>query len=748
LVRIANENILKANVNEQATYEIDEIIVPPKSYKAMTLTEFTVYANKAEELYNEARGRSVIIIDGVTHDRKEFTQELKDGIDQNATTKKRERTLEEESFKTLKDAFKAMDAMHTKLEFLFKQFDGNTEGIWWKTFMPTMQHADNLRGVMMEDYGNRMNEVLEPIAETLSNKVVAPNGQTITREKIVMMALNTGNLDSKQKLYDGTAKANWSESDINWALEQLTEAEWQAVQGTWDVVNSLWPDIVKEERKRTGYAPEKVEASPVKTRFGTLTGGYFPLSYNGEFEVTAAKNDDAKKLKELSNNRATRASTRKGHVEARRKGVKMELNLSMAVIDMHITQVIQDIAYDEVTRELSKLINDKTIAQSIIERFGQDKYKLINQWLVDVARGDYTTAGIEQKFAKMADALRRNTTVFAMAYKMTTMAVQPLGIAQSIQNLGPGVALKMMANPISILKNRAIVFGKSEFMRQRGANFDRDVRDTLNKIKAKSKGGLVSLDNRIEMFSFRGVSEMDLLVSIPTWQYAYDMYIESGFSEKDAVDFADGQVRQTQGHGAMKDLAAIQRSSSWLRLASMFYMYFSSYYNMQAEAIRKTGALINDGEIFEATVYAFRSYILLTAIPALLAETMLGRGPDEDEDNKLWWYGKRLLSYPFMGIVLARDVANWAVSGYSYRATPVEQAVENIGKAALEIPEAIEEGGMDWNDFKQVLKGMGYLTGKPWLSAQAIILYNNIMKGLTDRELEPVEMLMIKEAKD
>lgn len=68
----------------------------------------------------------------------------------------------------------------------------------------------------------------------------------------------------------------------------MTEKDWQLVQDIWDYIEKFWPDIKKLEEDVTGVTPEKVEAIPVETPWGTLRGGYFPIAYDPEKSSQAA----------------------------------------------------------------------------------------------------------------------------------------------------------------------------------------------------------------------------------------------------------------------------------------------------------------------------------------------------------------------------------------------------------------------------------------------------------------------------
>src|ERR1700751_2639570 len=89
----------------------------------------------------------------------------------------------------------------------------------------------------------------------------------------LMVALNWGNDGNRQRVQSGFG---WNEGQVKAILDTLDERDWKLVQGVWYHINSYWQDISDKQQRVTGVRPEKVEASPVQTKFGEFPGGYFP----------------------------------------------------------------------------------------------------------------------------------------------------------------------------------------------------------------------------------------------------------------------------------------------------------------------------------------------------------------------------------------------------------------------------------------------------------------------------------------
>src|SRR6185436_129099 len=101
----------------------------------------------------------------------------------------------------------------------------------------------------------------------------------LSKEARLAVALNWGNETSRQRVLADPVRA-WNREQVNAILDTLDKRDWDFVQATWDYINTFWPEIAAKQERVTGIAPEKVEALPVETKFGSYAGGYYPLHYD------------------------------------------------------------------------------------------------------------------------------------------------------------------------------------------------------------------------------------------------------------------------------------------------------------------------------------------------------------------------------------------------------------------------------------------------------------------------------------
>jgi hypothetical protein len=175
----------------------------------------------------------------------------------------------------------------------------------------------------------------------------------------------------------------------------------------------------------------------------------------------------------------------------------------------------------------------------------------------------------------------------------------------------------------------------------------------------------------------------------------------------------------------------------------MFYTYFNGYHNMVRRRLAIEG---RKPWSFNKVMAHSLSFLYLSAIPAVLSELMVGRGPDEEDDEELVpWAIEEALKYPFMGIPFVRDVASAATTKWGYNITPVSKGVEDIVNLTT-IPADFWEGDADEGTAKAMTMGAGYLFGLP--ARQAWTIVDNTMALVEGDDLKLSEMLMLQEQRE
>ena len=638
-------------------------------------------------------------------------------------------------------------AEHIKMEFLAEQMDGDVKGgLWWNLLFKPIADAENTELAMIQELGTQLGDILN--SETFQNlqrELSFTSGDHWNKNMLVSVALNWGNSGNRTSLTEGLARKGVDAVDIERFLnDNMTKNDWDTIQQVWDLIDSYWPAIAALQKKLTGVVPEKVERSPVETPFGTYPGGYYPLIFDPKKSSKVQERTSKTDVMENLSDNFIKPTTRKGHAIERVGSGGLPVKLDITVMTNHLAQVIHDIAFREAIIQTDRVIQDQRTVDAIKRVAGEYVYEDMRPWLGNVAGSGQlaTDAG-----SKLFNALRKNTTIVNMAYKLSTAIVQPLGMTQSIEILGLGWAMtgiqEFYGNPAQVFKKAEEVMQKSIFMRNRKTSFDRDVNDAMRMLTHGT-----SVLEQIQKWGFEHIGFMDLTISMPTWLGAYRKALSENKSESDAVSEADSVVRMTQGNGTAKDLAMIQQGDGRKKSATLFYSAFSAMYNLMR---RRRNISRREEEItVKKVAINLQSLIYMVVMPAVLGEIIAGRFPDEDEDEDYTsWMAKLIIAYPFMTVVLVRDIASALSSKYDYQMTPIAGAVTDI----LNATEAVAGLTTDPADalvsesfYKTMVMGAGYYFGLP--SRQAWILQNNTMDLINGESLTFFEFIMLKERRD
>lgn len=625
--------------------------------------------------------------------------------------------MEPSRWDAIKSKVAAADAALLKMETVFDWLDSkDSNGIFNRiVFRPLVDAQENER-LRMADILGQLRAALEKVdkktLKSWSDKITAPellnretgNSFVLTREMVVAIALNTGNRGNFDKLLGGYG---WSETGVQAMLDRvMTEQEWTYVQEVWDIINSLWPDIEAMEKRVNDIAPEKIEAVPVQTKWGVLKGGYYPVVYdprrNYESESYAAKSDS------LFEGIYTRATTPKGFTKER-TNVERPIHLSLGVIHRHVGEVIHDLTHREAIMQADKFLQARPIMKAVDDSLGPEVRKMFRPWLQRIANewayDRAGQAGIEG-FIKKA---RLNATIVGMGFRVSTIMLQVAGYSNSFERIGARWVvphLKDIGNPAAW----NFVLDKSKEVRARMDTLDRDIRDNVR--KAAGQRNL----SAVKKFAFHGIGYMDRVVVIPSWLGAYDKAIAEGMSEEDAIYSADKAVRQSQGAGSVKDLAAIQSGRGTFgeagKLLTMFYSFMSGFYQRQ----RTFGRDVRAAKLSDAPGLIARAWWLFV-VPPLLSELLAGRTPDDDDDES-WaeWAISAMIFQIFGPIPVLRDVGAplWAKAAdrpsFGYRFTPAQGGVESVLNVGSDLGK-IARGEETKRATRNAIEMTGYFTG-------------------------------------
>ena len=711
------------------------------SYRRMTVEEFRGLADSVKQLAHLGRLKQRFL-DG--KDKREFEELVKEAVDlagqgrqSGDTSTDSGKTNFERRFGRVTSGLRSFDAALLKVEYIFKWLDGNKKAGPFSRLFERMSKAQSDERTHWQDMGNKLRTLFHGLpVETrrrLQDVATYPelNGDSLRRDALIAVALNMGNEGNKSKMLKAH---NWTEEGVLKAIDRgLDDTEMAFVQNVWDLIETLWPDIARLEREVNGVEPEKVEATTLTTRHGTFRGGYYPLVYDPKRPAQAGDRVPEITGANFGSDLYTRATTPKGFTKERVERFNRPIHLSLDVIPQHIMEVIHDLHWRQPIMDAQRFLGDARIKNAIREKMGREYEAQLQPWLNHMALEYVRDRQGMAAWDSFMKGLRTNVTLVGMGYRMTTLMAQFGGYADSTAEIGTRwMASGFRAYIAHPVDSTAFVRSRSGEMKHRADNLDRDIRQVIRELQGRD-GVLAS----VRSFAFHGIAIADAAVTIPTWLGAYNKAQHEGQTEAEAIEYADRQVRLSQGAGGTKDLVRMQRDGETMKMFTMFYSYFSHYYNAQRDVARRFRDAETPAEFGEALARAF----WLNGPGVLAASLLAGQGPGDDEDWGAW--ASRVMFFNlFMGIPIVRDLANLASNAVAgkytggYQISPAGQAVETVGKLAFSDIPRIARGDEASRVVAHTIQSAGYVAGLPTgqLATTTQFLYDALVAGSQNPE--------------
>lgn len=540
-------------------------------------------------------------------------------------------------------------------------------------------------------------------------------GGEFSQWELISAALNMGNAENMSRLKGRDTNKPFSDAQIEYIQSQLTDKDWDFVEGTWELVDSYWPLIAERERRVTGTVPKKVEAEPFTLPSGrTLRGGYYPIRYDGTLSSAVSEEELQERLQAMQGGRFGKAQTKQGHLEARTGSGGRVLLLDMGVLHQHLTDIIHDLAFAEVTADTWRVLRAPELRDAFQRKGLQPDLEMLEIWVQDVAMGASVGGGWA---GRTAMAIKGNFTTSRLAANLSTITLQLTGYTHSVAvvgagNMAAGLA-QFAANPRGAWMS---VLSQSEFMRHKTRLIQPDVAEMRMQSTQSAAIGAKGAMQRVIDLGMAPIQLFQIAVDIPTWIAAQRKALREGMAPEQARRFADRAVVRAQGGTAVADRTAFERGSlsrdtRWngaLRLFATLASFMMTKGNLMREI---AGKAATERTVEAAFTGAFHM-ALIVMIEAMISEAVRGQlfEDDDDEDPAVALAKKAVAesaktalgTLPFV-----RDVASYADGfggGGGYGA-----AVETIGKPVKEL----QQGELDKALLKAVNNAVGLATGLP-----------------------------------
>ncbi len=597
-------------------------------------------------------------------------------------------------------------------ETVVEWLDGGETGPWHDFLWNQAEAAQQQRIELRNRVGGMLEQTMKALTPTqradLNRLVYVPSlGRSLSKNTIVAVALNMGNAGNRDKLMRGgfigknAEVVQFTPQNIAEMLGHLTPADAQMVQGIWDAVNSLWPDIVEQQRRLSGVAPEQVEPMPLiftaaDGSMVSLRGGYYPAVYDPRAGAGGVKQARAAE-EQIMGGTFSRAMTSKGHTKERTEYAAPMLLDYHRVLSRHLNDVITDVSHRGYVKQALRVLEDQELKNLIQQRLSEGAYHALHGSVKNAVRGASVSEPGSSMAEKIGDAVLTNTAVAALGFRLPLVfantVVAPIQAAARVdpKYLATGYAA-YYRSPGEMTE---MIHSLSPFMEERANSLDSSYQVVLGKLSGKR--GIRAAAMKMAMEVHRWTVP---LAERAIWLGRYQQAQAQGVSVDEAVRLADKSIRTTQQAGAPKDLSAAERDPryKWVRMFIGPMIIMNN--RLQESGLR--GLYL--GRV-QSPARALGTWLSAGVLSNAVFELLMMRGPDGgDDDEKGWddwsaWLARKTLLFPFQTIPLLRDVAGG-----------IDAAIE--GKPSMGRPNPIVDAGVALAKFGQT----AWKEGRDWIA--------------------------------
>lgn len=694
-------------------------------------------------------------------------------------------------------------AQRQTLDNFLEMMDGWTFGYFSKTFGAPLKHAADLQAKLTMEYEDAVSAAMKKWLPTAEARRAADTeryyeelGANANKHTLVNMLIqlgNEGNMrrlctsrvvgaensklwvfpDANNNLTQDEAIALTRENLINFLGKYLTKSDVEFAQAKVDAANKLWPLLAKVNVDTKGFAPAKVEATPVAFKpsdgdYMTFRGGYYPLARDSRLEnkrqgaeAFSGTEDGSAPIKTMS----TVQNTSKGRTGANYP-VKLNYGYEMGIIQ----DTIHDIAYRQVMMDFNKIFSDQQIASLMKRKLGLENFNVLKETLWKCARPRSLQDSVmaERSLTQAANWIRRKTVNAIIACNLK-ISLQNFGnvflFGNTVEGFTQADVMAALPKIFSGLDShkamRAEVFAKSIFMRERAKAPDFAMKEVAEenailKANKRAEGAankvvdtLTSWEENTQVWGAKMLEVTDNITAVPVWLQAYNKKIQAGASEQEAIDFADTVIRRTLGSNRLQDVSSIQRGGSMYKLFTAFQSFFNTQFNQWYREANIDYKLYTKGEYKEAFMRVM-SFALSKWIFACLANTIIGSlsfiKPFEKDEKKKWRdITQELITYPISmtggvggQVALAATQSLLGMQSYGYRLSIIENTLTKGVALGTKI-NAVAQGKKEVTELVEpVAEITAIMLGLPLQFVRTPANLINIVSGDMNLELEDI----------
>jgi ADP-Ribosyltransferase in polyvalent proteins/Large polyvalent protein associated domain 22 len=757
--------------NDPAMYaalkpSVDTAMLNAKPLIEMTMEELRGLTDELRAMWALAKRSRQMEVDGNLMDIEDAADELvtrmgEIGIpdtipgETGAITDKQERGIKLQFAK----------AILSRVEQWSERLDGKFGGPFLRlVFQPVKDAADRYRTDKVA-YRKQFTELLQAVAPSLPpGPIAAPelgytfgNARDSGAAELLHAILHTGNDSNKRKLLLGrgwaTQNADGTIDTTQWdafiqrmqAEGKLTQAHYDFAQGVWDLLEQMKPLAQETHRKVFGRYFAEVTANEFTTPFGTYRGGYVPAQTDSRLVKDA-------KLRELAEGEnesmayafpAAPSGFTKSRVE-----YNQPLLLDLRALGQHMDKVLLFSHMQGAVTDVRRLLTNKRVSYAL-DRIDPAAYEgMLIPWLNRSARQVVETPVVgDRGLARMLGKLRGRAGMALMVANLSNTVQQITGFSSAAVKVKPGLLLSATARFAADPKGmKTSVAEASPYMKDRMLNEVGAMNDAVEEILIDP-----TLLEKSQAWTQRHAyfmqAAVDNTMSPIIWTAAYNQAIEQKMDEKEAVRFADGVIRQTQGTTLPEDISRFETGPGYARLFTQFVSYFNMMANTNATAMKQIADEVGLRKGAGRLLYVALAGVLAPIwVAEAIAQAFRGGPDDKDKDGWLddWLmavFGLGTLRGLVAQVPLGGQLAQLVVNRFNdnpaddkFSLSPAVSLLESAGSSPASVYKAIVEDGNKQKAVRDVAAAATLITGLPIYTAARPLGY---LAGMAGGNIEP-----------
>ena len=757
--------------NDPAMYSalkpsVDGALINAKPLSEMTMEELRGLHEELRAMWVLAKRSRQMEVDGNLLDIEEAADELVTRMDEigiPAEIPGERGSITEAEERGIKLQF--AKSILSRVEQWAERLDGRFGGPFLRlVFQPIKDAADRYRTARV-DYRKKFTEMLKAVAPMLPpGPIDAPelnytfgNARDSGTAELLHAILHTGNDSNKRKLLlgrgwavenaDGTLDtAQWDAFIARMISEgKLRKEHYDFAQGVWDLLEEMKPRAQETHRKVFGRYFAEVTANEVVTPFGTYRGGYVPAQTDSRLVKDA-------KLRELADGEnesmayafpAAPSGFTKSRVEYNKP-----LLLDLRALAQHMDKVLLFSHMQGAVTDVRRLLTNKRVSYAL-DRIDPGAYEgMLIPWLNRSAKQIVETPVVgDRKLSRFLSAARSRAGMALMFANLSNTAQQITGFSLAAVKVKPGLMLSAAAQFTASPKAmREAVAEASPYMKDRMLNESAAMNDAVEEILVNP-----TMLERGQAWTQRHAyflqAAVDNTMSPIIWTAAYNQAVAEGQDEREAIRFADGVVRQTQGSTLPEDVSRFETGPGYARLFTQFVSYFNMMANTNATAVKQIvdemGMKKGAGKLL---------YVALTGllVPIWVAEAIAQafRGGPEDEDDDGYlddWLAAVFGLGTVRGLVamvpIVGQAAQLVVNRFNdnpaddkFSLSPAVSLIESAVSSPASVYKAIVDDGNAQKAVRDVASAATLITGLPLFAAARPLGY---LAGAAQDKIEP-----------